>query len=215
MKVGTDAVLLGAWVAGDAATSVLDIGTGCGLIALQLAQRFESARIDAIDIDEPSIQEARLNFAASPWSTRLYAELSSLQTWQHPAYDLIVSNPPYYPNSFPIQAENRAKARTQATLNFKSLLFHAKRLLLPTGRLALVLPANVMPSFEVHMQTAELYCHRRTDICSYEGKNTVLHLLEIGFGEKTYKSDKLCIRAADGSYHADYLSLTKDFYLFS
>lgn len=51
MKVGTDGVLLGAWAPADKAKRILDVGTGTGLIALQLAQRNPHARITAIEID--------------------------------------------------------------------------------------------------------------------------------------------------------------------
>ncbi len=82
MKVGTDGVLLGAWVSlrGDE-RSALDVGTGTGLIALMLAQRTDSVQILGIDIDPAAADEAAANFAASPWADRLSARAVSLQNF--------------------------------------------------------------------------------------------------------------------------------------
>ncbi len=215
MKVGTDAVLLGAWVNGHAPVRILDIGTGCGLIALMLAQRYNAAQIEAIDIDEASIAEASTNFAASPWSERLKAIHAPLQHWESQAYDLIVSNPPYFSKGFPITKKNRAMARNQETLNFETLLTHVKRLLKTDGKFALVLPISAKPAFENELKLAGFYCQRQTEVLSFESKNTALILLEVGFKPASVHNSALCIRRADGAYHADYLSLTRDFYLFS
>ena len=100
MKVGTDGVLLGAWCPVEGARRVLDVGTGCGVIALMVAHRNTDAVIDAIDIDHDAIDEATLNFANSPWSERLTAiegDFNNLNTAV--GYDLIVSNPPYFTDS--------------------------------------------------------------------------------------------------------------------
>ena len=97
MKVGTDAILLGSWTDVSNTNKILDIGTGCGIIALMLAQRSQ-AIIDAIDIDKSSIDEAAINFDNSPWKGRLRSIHSSVQDFSkktNTKYDLIVSNPPY------------------------------------------------------------------------------------------------------------------------
>lgn len=215
MKVGTDAVLLGAWVEAASPLTVLDIGTGCGLIALMLAQRFTHAQIDAIDIDEASIIEAKRNFLGSPWSERLNAVHAPLQSWVNASYDLIVSNPPYFANGYPIAHKSRALARSQEGLDFETLLLHVKRLLKPGGRFALVLPISTLSAFEKELDQAGLYCQRKTEVLSFEGKAGVLVLLEAGLERLPCRQDQLCIRDANGSYHAEYLSLTRDFYLFS
>ena len=102
MKVGTDGVLLGAWCPVAEARRVLDVGTGCGVIALMVAQRNRQALIEGIDIDQDSIAEARLNFANSPWNNRLTAIEGDFNDMDGDArYDLIVSNPPYFTNGAP------------------------------------------------------------------------------------------------------------------
>ena len=100
MRVGTDGVLLGAWCdSAPAGGRMLDVGTGTGVIALILAQRNPSARIDAVEIDEGSCLDAEGNFAASPWAGRLtlyrrpFADFAAGCTVR---YDRIVSNPRYF-----------------------------------------------------------------------------------------------------------------------
>ena len=158
MKVGTDGVLLGCWSGYDAAAAgsptiphryhyarCLDIGTGSGLIALMLAQRFPDALIDAIDIDKAAVEQAAENFAASPWSDRLHAYCAKLQEWSivnSQLYSLIVSNPPYFQNSLKNPDKGRQTARHTDTLSFSELIHHSTRLLSENGILALILPAE-------------------------------------------------------------------------
>jgi len=168
MKVGTDGVLLGAWAEPNHVPfshlpcTILDVGTGSGLIALMLAQRLQTSpipaskerekgfRIDAIDIDEAAVEQAADNFRSSPWSEHLHAWLSSIQEWQMVNgkcpngkwYDLIVSNPPYFRNSLKNPDKARELARHTDTLSYTELLHHSARLLHEDGRLCLILPAE-------------------------------------------------------------------------
>lgn len=141
MKVGTDGVLLGA-TAPIGGPRVLDIGTGTGLVSLMIAQRYFSSPyfIDAIDIVPEAVEQARENFANSPWSDHLHAYQSSLQDWQSQPYHLIVSNPPYFVNSLKNPDKNRETARHTDTLSYEDLIKHSKRLLAPDGVLQLILP---------------------------------------------------------------------------
>ena len=152
MRVNTDAVLLGAWCPlPDEAPEprILDIGTGSGVIALMLAQRCSSAHITAIDIDEPSVIQARENFLASPWPDRLTAQHISLQDFTLPlkggrgdSYNLILSNPPYFRNALRNPDPRRSDARHTDTLSFDELCRCSAELLADDGILALVLPAD-------------------------------------------------------------------------
>src|SRR4051812_45089539 len=117
MKVGTDAVLLGAWVNPEIDKSgeqkILDIGTGTGIISLMLAQKTFS-EIHGIDIEENACQQARENFLISPWHSRLisfhqsFQEFADSTTYQ---YELIVSNPPYFHHAPKPTEELRSHAR--------------------------------------------------------------------------------------------------------
>ena len=252
MKVGTDGVLLGCWSGYDAAAAgsptiphryhyarCLDIGTGSGLIALMLAQRFPDALIDAIDIDEAAVEQAAENFAASPWSDRLHAYCAKLQEWQSHSvpslegrvregfYSLIVSNPPYFQNSLKNPDKGRQTARHTDTLTYSELLRHSVRLLTENGILALVLPAEAEQEICSLAAQHSLYLTRITRVYSKDSKPARRVLLcfsnsqfsdnRAPSGLRTLNSqfseDTLVLEDEKGGRSAAYREITKDFYL--
>ena len=222
MKVGTDGVLLGAWAPANSFTPnplprILDIGTGSGLIALMLAQRFPEASIDAIDIDEAAVEQARENFAVSPWPDRLHAYQAKVQEWQG-SYNLIVSNPPYFQNSLKNPDKGRQTARHTDTLSYAELLRHSARLLTEKGLLALVLPAEAEQEVRGLAAAELLSLTRVTRVYSKESKpaRRVLLGFEKSISRDTDISiteDSLVLENEIGGRSAAYQELTKDFYL--
>ncbi len=189
MKVGTDGVLLGAWAGQtlsptDKAFPVLDIGTGSGLVALMLAQRFPQARITALDIEPSAVEQAQYNFAHSPWPERLTAVQSSLQSFRqttdstNPAPDspalfrLIVSNPPYFQNSLKNPDKLRELARHTDSLSYSDLVSHTARLLAPGGVGAYILPAEAEPEILSLLQTHSLSPLRILEVHSKPSKQS-------------------------------------------
>ena len=151
MKVGTDGILLGAWLSCEGAGKLLDIGTGSGLIALMAAQRCAAGgdrrfHITAVDIDAQAAGQAAENFAASPWAGSLTALPLSLADFidqgHDGQFDVIMCNPPYYitgKSIIPAGAQ-RSAARRDSELSLDDVLQASARLLAPSGRLALILP---------------------------------------------------------------------------
>ena len=165
MKVGTDGVLLGAWCPVDGAQRVLDVGTGCGVIALMIAQRNSLATIDAIDIDHDSIEEAAYNFMNSPWPERLTAiegDFNGLDTGQR--YDLIVSNPPFFTNGVLPTGEARTTARHTGALTYRQLIDGAMRLMTDGGSLALISPTDAEGDIIEAATFASLPVHQRVRV---------------------------------------------------
>lgn len=144
MKVGVDAVLLGSWVTPDG-KQILDVGTGCGIIALMLAQRNHNAKIFGIDIHSDSVKEAKENFSSSPWNTRIEASLKSfseLISECEDCFDLIVSNPPFFDSGVNEFNNARMAARHQGLLSPEILIMNASSLLKSSGRLGLIVPSE-------------------------------------------------------------------------
>ena len=138
MKVGTDGVLLGAWVNVENAQRILDVGTGTGLIALMCAQRSESV-IDAVEVDRAASEQAAVNCSASPWKDRITVVHDSFQHFAESTayrYDLIVSNPPFFKNSLKPKGLARSLARHDDRLSYESLLYYTVKILEPGGTLA-------------------------------------------------------------------------------
>ena len=150
MKVGTDGTLLGAWAnAPVAAARILDIGTGTGLVALMMAQRFPEAQVTGIDIDENAAQQAQENVVGSPFSDRIMINREDATKIDDKAgYDAIVCNPPYFVDSLTCPQDQRTLARHAVSLTYESLMHAASKLLKPDGILSLVIPADNQDNVE-------------------------------------------------------------------
>lgn len=142
MPIGVDGVLIGAWAYAKGGR-VLDVGTGCGVIALMMAQRDGQAIIRGIDIDVPSVEEASVNFDNSPWHERLSADCVSFCDLDGTeAYDLIVSNPPFYNAGMKDLDTARKRARHSGELSPEILVCGASAVLVPGGVLSMIVPAE-------------------------------------------------------------------------
>lgn len=175
MKVGTDGVILGAWVSlDDAPQNILDVGTGTGLIAMMMAQRAESAlSIDAVEIEANAAQEALYNFNLSPWSHKLATHHTSFQSFTsarmalNSKYDLIVSNPPYFIASLNVSKEDtsaRIAARHAELLPYDDLIEGVVSLLAPQARFAAIFPYQEAGVFIAKAAAKGLYCNRKLSI---------------------------------------------------
>lgn len=215
-KVGTDGVLLGAWVRISVSDrNILDVGTGCGVIALMLAQRSgENTRIDAIEIEEQDARQAADNAQASPWKDRVKVHHTSLQNFlPQKQYDLIVSNPPYFTNSFLSDDKNRSRARHAHLLPYDDFLDHTTRLMSHRARLAIILPPAESARMEELATTRGLSVIRTTQFRARKHKPVERILLELAFVGTTVKDDELILYAEGNNWSDAYLKLTQDFYL--
>lgn len=152
MKVGTDGTLLGAWTDVTKSRTILDIGTGTGLIALMLAQRSLTTQITAIDIDIDSVMQAESNVALSPWCDRVKVFCSSLQDFNGSGYDTIVSNPPYFVNSLKCPNGHRTLARHTASLSYKDLFDGVTRMLSDDGEFSVIIPFDCRDQMNLRLR---------------------------------------------------------------
>ena len=216
MKVGTDGVLLGAWADCENAKTILDIGTGTGLIALMLAQR-SPAHIDAIEIDQSASEQASENVTKSPWESRISVINKSLQQFTEQIdkkYDLIVSNPPFFQNSLYAPDQNRTNARHNASLEYEDILDASLKLLSNNGTLSLILPYLEGTMFIVKAAGKGLYCVRQTNVLPNPGKTPKRLLLEFAKSKKPLVEQEIIIELNKRHEYSDaYKNLTRDFYL--
>jgi tRNA1Val (adenine37-N6)-methyltransferase len=212
MKVGTDAVLLGAWCALDnCPDTILDIGSGTGVISLMLAQRSDAMTIDAVEVDENAYEQTVENFEQSPWGDRLYGYNSSFQEFateiieEEDTYDFIVSNPPFYNDEFETENDARNKARFTTSLAFDDLLSGVSKILSEDGIFAVIIPFKEEENFISLANKKDLYVNR---ICRVQGSK-----MEFSFHQTTIKEEELVIEIERHQYTKAYIKLTKDFYL--
>ena len=213
MKVGTDGVLLGAWAKGG--TRILDIGTGTGLIALMMAQRFSIAQIDAIEIDKGALEDAHLNVSASPFNDRINILNSSLQdyipcseTQEEGIYDAIVCNPLKNP------LQQRTTARHTDTLSHQELIYHSKRLLKPNGTLSVIIPYNNKDILEAEAIFNGLSILKIINIKTKSSKPAKRCLIEFGKDTTTvYNIEEQVLNDDNGVRTMWYQNLTQAFYI--
>lgn len=213
MKVGTDGVLLGAWVhIPEGCRRILDIGTGTGLIALMMAQRAAGAEIAAVEIDESSARQARENCDRSEWGGRIAVIHLPVQEYTPDVkFDLIVSNPPYFDGSLPSPDTGRTQARHTVSLSFGELFAAVSRLLNADGRFAVIVPAE---SARALVAAVPMHLVRRCDVRTKPSgavKRTMLEFSPAFAGAAEY--GELTIGDGAGGYDERYRALTADFYL--
>ena len=217
MKVGTDGVLLGAWCEVTDARHVLDVGTGCGVIALMVAQRNAESRIDAIEIDEASAKEAALNFSRSPWAERLHlvhGDFTAVETWwSGEKYDLIVSNPPFFTHGVLPPEASRMTARHTQNLDYGQLLKTASAMLADGGKIALITPFDNIKEIVEEGIFNCLNISKKVNVISLNGLPPKRVLWELCKEACEMKENELVIEERAGCFSEDYVTLCKDFYL--
>jgi tRNA1Val (adenine37-N6)-methyltransferase len=218
MKIGTDGVLLGAWTPIlSKPFSVLDIGSGTGILSLMLAQRSSAEQIDALEIDEEAFEQCVENFENSPWSDRLYCYHAGLDEFlEEPEdeYDLIVSNPPFYSEDYKTENDQRDLARFQEALPFEDLVEAASVLLSENGIFAVIIPFKEEAKLIGLAKECNLFPFKITRVKGASTTEIKRSLLAFSFTEKeTINTDELIIETARHQYTPQYIALTKDFYL--
>lgn len=212
MKVGTDGVLLGAWVQPLQARRILDVGTGSGLIALILAQR-SIAEIVGVEFDASASAQAAENARNSPWSNRIRMVHADFKSYQDGWFDLIVSNPPFFQNALQAPAAERNQARHDVTLSYAELIAKAASMLSAEGRLAVVLPYDAAREFEDLCWVSGLYPKRRCEVSTIEGLPPKRVLLECSRQRNETERTTLVLAAKGNARSEAYSALTSDLYL--
>ncbi len=217
MKVGTDAMLLGAWTDIADSKRVLDIGTGSGLISIMIAQRNELAKIDAVEIDFDSYKQAGENFANCLWSNRLTLVKDSFQNFAETSetqYDTIVSNPPYFINLLKSPKNSKNIAKHTDSLSYSDLVFGVNKIITKNGKFCVILPTEMESIFLTETSKYQFFVTRKTYVVPKPTKASNRVLLEL-------KKESIPVQISDiqieteirHQYSEEFKTLLKDFYL--
>ena len=214
MKVGTDGVLLGAYIDCKNANRILDIGTGIGLLCLMLAQK-SNATIHGIDINAEAVEVAKYNIEQSKWNEKIEIFHSSVQDFMPDAkYDLIVSNPPFYTTDIVAPEKGRALARHNISLNISDLAMAINRFLSSDGRCYVIYPTKQCLKFEMDAEKLGLYATARLYVSSHPDTPPIRTIVEMSREKREPTCDTLFIEnGARHDFSEKYKSLTKDYYL--
>lgn len=217
MKIGTDAVLLGAWAPCSGETRILDIGTGSGILALMMAQRNNKTKIDAIEIDNNAAFLAQQNVYLSPWSDQITIFSNPLQAFaqnKQDRYSLIICNPPFFSDSLKSPDQVRSMARHNDTLPVTELLQITSMLLTEQGKAAFIIPADAFDDWTAKALTFTLFPSAITKVKSSIHHSP--HRVMVVFSRKEnpdLAQNELCIYSSINTYSNEYRELTKPFYL--
>ena len=216
MKVGTDGTLLGAWSQASAGPCrVLDVGTGTGLIALMMAQRYPEAEFIAIDIDEKAVFQAQENVSASPFADRIKVLEADVQTFEDSVkFDSIVCNPPFFEDSLVCPDPQRAEARHTVSLGYRQLMESAFRLLKEDGRFSVIIPADCRSRLESEAHLRGFFISRLCSVQTTPKKAPKRYMIE--FVKQTVNEIDITngILESSPQIRSDwYRELTQDFYI--
>lgn len=209
MKVGTDAVLLGAFIQTEKQEKILEVGTGCGVVALMLAQK--GNRVLAIDIHAPSVEEAQQNFSNSVFAPLLIADEIDFFKLQAPVkFDRIVSNPPFFQNS--LQAPDEARNAARHALNdwVKRFWERAHKL---TGRVNVIIPVEVFDEWKRESELSNFFMVKKCEVFSRSDKPAIRYILEFYRIELPLEETSLVLMNEDGTRTSEYSDFAKGFYL--
>ena len=217
MKIGTDAVLLGAWTSiGHKPFSILDIGSGTGILGLMLAQRSNAETIDALEIDTDAYEQCTENFENAPWADRLFCYHASLLEFVEEIedeYDLIICNPPFYSENYKTNNPSRDLARFNDAMPFEHLVYAVSKLLSEDGIFSVVIPYKEEIVFTELASEVGLFPNQILHVKGNVNTEIKRSLLEFSFQKKEVESSVLIIETSRHQYTEDYINLTKDFYL--
>ena len=209
MKVGTDAVLLGAFIQTEKQEKILEVGTGCGVVALMLAQK--GNRVLAIDIHAPSVEEAQQNFSNSVFAPLLIADEIDFFKLQAPVkFDRIVSNPPFFQNS--LQAPDEARNFARHALNdwVKRFWERAHKL---TGRVNVIIPVEVFDEWKRESELSNFFLVKKCEVFSRADKPAIRFLLEYYRIEQQLEESSLVLMNEDGTRTKEYEEFAGEYYL--
>lgn len=215
MKVGTDAMLLGAFTEVDNQSTVLDVGAGTGVLSLMLAQKVVELTVSAIEYDNDALKDLKLNFQQSPFKavfSILAQDFNTLELNQE--FDVVISNPPFYKGSFTVgEKGGRSKARNEENLSFETLLTKSSQLLKPKGRFWFIFPISNYNEIKGLITVNQLFVEK--EILVYGKPNVPTRIIACltKVPITVIEKKSLTIRNSVGGYTSEYIELTKEFHL--
>ncbi len=213
MKVGTDAMLLGAIAFHTNPTKILDIGAGTGVLSLMMAQKYKDAHVDAVEIDPPSAKECQANFTVSDWSDRCAVHCVDFLKFQsNNLFDCIVSNPPYYQSRLENVDLRKAQARHEAALPVGEMLQHVKSLLSAQGAFWVIVPMDTQSDWLEKAEEKALFCTEEVVIYGKQNAIPKRCILCFRHFRSERSSSNLSVRDEDGRYTQQYIALTSQFH---
>lgn len=213
MKVGTDSMVLGAFINAQGKKRGLDVGSGTGVLSLMVAQTNSEIAMDAVELDELSAKENQLNFENSSWSDRLKAHHSDFLKFEtEEKYDLIISNPPFYQSTLVNEDDRRANARHEKSLPMREFILKARRLMTNDGEFWIIVPAEDQFVWKKAFTSSNLHMMEKITINGKEGGEAKRVIYVFGNHKCVLEEFGFSVRNKKNGYTEEYKDLTRDFH---
>lgn len=214
MKISTDAILLGSMADAHNPSRILDIGTGTGVIALMLAQRFADAKITGVELDTDAASQAIENMSQSPFASRLALWHGRIQDFsEEEKFDLIVSNPPYFPDHLKSSDAKRNKALHTDSLSFEELIQKARKLLKDQGKFWIILPPRQLEDWKAQAGDAGFFEDKNIAVYDRDGKPILRVVASFSLQNLPPSKTEIVLKGAEGAYTESYKKLLSGFLL--
>lgn len=214
MKISTDAILLGSMADAHNPSRILDIGTGTGVIALMLAQRFADAKITGVELDTDAASQAVENMSQSPFAARLALWHGRIQDFsEEEKFDLIVSNPPYFPDHLKSSDAKRNKALHTDSLSFEELIQKARKLLKDQGKFWIILPPRQLEDWKAQAGDAGFFEDKNIAVYDRDGKPILRVVASFSLQNLPPSKTEIVLKGAEGAYTESYKKLLSGFLL--
>lgn len=214
MKISTDAILLGSMADAHNPSRILDIGTGTGVIALMLAQRFADAKITGVELDTDAASQAVENMSQSPFASRLALWHGRIQDFpEEEKFDLIVSNPPYFPDHLKSSDAKRNKALHTDSLSFEELIQKARKLLKDQGKFWIILPPRQLEDWKAQAGDAGFFEDKNIAVYDRDGKPILRVVASFSLQNLPPSKTEIVLKGAEGAYTESYKKLLSGFLL--
>lgn len=213
MKVGTDAMVLGAFINASNRQRGLDIGAGTGVLSLMIAQNNSDIIVDAVELDELSAKECELNFVNSKWSDRLNVHRGDFLEFEtEDKYDLIISNPPYYQSTLVNEDSRKANARHEQSLPMRDFILKTRKLMTDDGEFWFIVPADDQFTWKKACTSANLHMVEKISINGKEGGETKRIIYVFCNHKSILEESSFSVRDKKNGYTEDYKELTREFH---
>lgn len=214
MKVGTDAMVLGAFINANGRKKGLDVGSGTGVLSLMIAQNNTEISIDGVELDERSAKEGELNFANSNWSDRLKMHQGDFLKFEtEERYDLVISNPPYYQSTLVNDDPRKASARHEQSLPMKEFIIKARNLMTDDGEFWFIVPADDQYSWKKACTSANLHMVEKISIHGKLGGEAKRVIYVFCNHRAILEESSFTVRDKKNGYTEEYKELTRGFHL--
>ena len=218
MKVSTDACILGAYTRKVGARSILDIGAGSGLLSLMMAQTHPEAAVASVELDESAFSQLEENVSRSPWKDRVSAHCAPIQDFacsSEEKFELIISNPPFYPDHNKAQDKKRSQAFHTDALSFQDLARSASLLLSDDGLFFVLLPQRQSAEFRFAAHSFDLFVQKKLSVRSKDGGKVIREIVAYGKQRSEKREEEeLAVYQETGVYTQQFESLLRPFYLY-